>query len=99
MGEFNCTGLLGLDYQPLSMLGRRRTHIRYEKAPEIERSNTKYKNPLYQRSKGSTLCKKRGGKFFFLKFNPLEVQPFENVKIYKEMYGNPDAVRHGVRMP
>ena len=25
--------------------------------------------------------------------------PFENVKIYKEMYGNPDAVRHGVRMP
>ena len=22
-----------------------------------------------------------------------------NVKIYKEMYGNPDAVRHGVRMP
>ena len=28
-----------------------------------------------------------------------EIQPFENVKIYKEMYGNPDAVRHGVRMP
>ena len=27
-----------------------------------------------------------------------EIQPFENVKIYKEMYGNPDAVRHGVRM-
>ena len=26
-------------------------------------------------------------------------QPFENVKIYKEMYGNPDAVRYGVRMP
>ena len=24
---------------------------------------------------------------------------FENVKIYEEMYGNPDAVRHGVRMP
>ena len=24
---------------------------------------------------------------------------FENVKIYKEMYGNPDPVRHGVRMP
>ena len=23
-----------------------------------------------------------------------EIQPFENVKIYKEMYGNPDAVRH-----
>ena len=22
----------------------------------------------------------------------------ENVKIYKEMYGNPDAVRHGVRI-
>ena len=22
-----------------------------------------------------------------------EIQPFENVKIYKEMYGNPDAVR------
>ena len=28
-----------------------------------------------------------------------EILPFENVKIYKEMYGNPDAVRHGVRMP
>ena len=28
-----------------------------------------------------------------------EIQPFENVKIYKEMYSNPDAVRHGVRMP
>ena len=28
-----------------------------------------------------------------------EIQPFENVKIYKEMYGNPDAVRLGVRMP
>ena len=28
-----------------------------------------------------------------------EIQPFENVKIYKEMYGNPDAVRHGVWMP
>ena len=27
-----------------------------------------------------------------------EIQPIENVKIY-EMYGNPDAVRHGVRMP
>ena len=27
------------------------------------------------------------------------IEPFENVKIYKEMYGNPDAVRHGVRMP
>ena len=25
-----------------------------------------------------------------------EIQPFENVKIYREMYGNPDAVRHGV---
>ena len=22
------------------------------------------------------------------------IQPFENVKIYKEMYGHPDAVRH-----
>ena len=31
--------------------------------------------------------------------NQAEIQPFENVKIYKEMYGNPDAVRHGVRMP
>ena len=28
-----------------------------------------------------------------------EIQPFENAKIYKGMYGNPDAVRHGVRMP
>ena len=27
-----------------------------------------------------------------------EIQPFENVKIYKEMYGNPDAVRHGVQI-
>ena len=27
-----------------------------------------------------------------------KIQPFENVKIYKEMYGNPDAVRHGVRI-
>ena len=26
-------------------------------------------------------------------------QPFENVKIYKEMYRHPDAVRHRVRMP
>ena len=25
-----------------------------------------------------------------------EIQPFENVKIYKEMYSNPDAVRHFV---
>ena len=22
-----------------------------------------------------------------------EIQPFENVKVYKEMYGHPDAVR------
>ena len=28
-----------------------------------------------------------------------KIQPFENVKIYKEMYGHPDAVRHTVRMP
>ena len=28
-----------------------------------------------------------------------EIQPFENVKIYKEMYGNPDAVRHAVANP
>ena len=28
-----------------------------------------------------------------------EIEPFANVKIYKEMYGNPDAVRHGVWMP
>ena len=27
-----------------------------------------------------------------------EIQPFENVKIYKEMYGHPDAVRQSVRM-
>ena len=29
----------------------------------------------------------------------IQIQPFENVKIYKEMYGNPDAVRHSIRMP
>ena len=28
-----------------------------------------------------------------------KIQPFENVKIYKEMYGHPEAVRHSVRMP
>ena len=28
-----------------------------------------------------------------------KIQPFENAKIYKEMYGHPDAVRHRVRMP
>ena len=28
-----------------------------------------------------------------------EIQPFENVKIYKEMYGHPDTVRHSVWMP
>ena len=30
-----------------------------------------------------------------------KIQPFENVKIYKEMYmyGHSDAVRHSVRMP
>ena len=28
-----------------------------------------------------------------------EIQPFEKVKIYKEMYGNPDVVQQGVRMP
>ena len=28
-----------------------------------------------------------------------QIQPFENVKIHKEMYGNPDTVPHGVRMP
>ena len=28
-----------------------------------------------------------------------EIKPFENAKIYKGMYGNPDAVRHGARMP
>ena len=27
-----------------------------------------------------------------------EIQPIENVKIYKEMYGHPDAIRHSVRM-
>ena len=28
-----------------------------------------------------------------------EIQPFENVKIYKEIYGNPDAVSDSVRIP
>ena len=28
-----------------------------------------------------------------------KIQPFENVKIYKEMYGHPDAVSDSVRMP
>ena len=28
-----------------------------------------------------------------------KIQPFENVKIYKEMYGNPDSVSDSVRMP
>ena len=27
-----------------------------------------------------------------------KIQPFENVKIYQEMYGHPDAVRQSVRM-
>ena len=27
-----------------------------------------------------------------------KIQEFENLKIYKEMYGHPDAVRHSVRM-
>ena len=27
-----------------------------------------------------------------------KIQPFENVKIYEEMYGHPDAVRHSVWM-
>ena len=27
-----------------------------------------------------------------------EKQPFGNVKIYKEMYGHPDAIRHSVRI-
>ena len=27
-----------------------------------------------------------------------KIQPFDNVKIYKEMYGHPDTVRHSVRM-
>jgi len=27
-----------------------------------------------------------------------EIQPFKSVKIYKEMYGHPDTVRHSVRM-
>ena len=26
------------------------------------------------------------------------IQPFENAKIYKEVYGHLDAVRHSVRM-
>ena len=28
-----------------------------------------------------------------------EIQPFENAKIYKEIYGHPDAVSDSVRMP
>ena len=27
-----------------------------------------------------------------------KMQPFENVKIYKEMYGHPDGVRHSIRL-
>ena len=27
-----------------------------------------------------------------------DIELFENVKIYKEMYGQPDVVRHSVRM-
>ena len=27
-----------------------------------------------------------------------DIELFENVKIYKEMYGHPDVVRHSVRM-
>ena len=37
-------------------------------------------------------------KFVLIRLAFTEIQQFENV-IYKEMYGNPDAVRHGVRMP
>ena len=33
------------------------------------------------------------------KISKFGVNQAKNVKIYKEMYGNPDAVRHGVRMP
>ena len=28
-----------------------------------------------------------------------KIQPFENVKIYKEMYGHPDAVQLSIQMP
>ena len=38
-------------------------------------------------------------KFGVNRSNASKIQPFETVKIYKEMCGNPDAVRHGVRMP
>ena len=36
-----------------------------------------------------------------VEINPIvsKIEPFENANIYKEMYGHPDAVRHGVRMP
>ena len=37
-------------------------------------------------------------KFGVIDPNVSKIQPFENVKIYKEMYGHPDAVRHSVRM-
>ena len=30
--------------------------------------------------------------------NVSKIQPFKNVKIYKEMYGHPDAVQHSVRI-
>ena len=67
---FDHKGLLGLDYQPL--FHRRGMQIRYERAPEYRKSSIT-KSPLYHRSKGSTLRKERGCKFFFLKFNSLEV--------------------------
>ena len=28
-----------------------------------------------------------------------KIEPFENVKFYKEMYDHPNAVRHSVQMP
>ena len=38
-------------------------------------------------------------KFGVIDPNVSKIQPFENVKIYKEIYGHPGAVRHSVRMP
>ena len=52
--------------------------------PHSHKAKTKlYKIPKFGVNRPNTVSK---------------IQPFENVKIYKEMYGHPDAVRNSVRM-
>ena len=67
--------------------------------PSFKPWRTRYEPVNYGISRKCTARFTRFSSLVLIRLVLTEIQPFENVKICKEMYGHPDAVRHGVRMP